>query len=346
MRIAYEDVRIAPQGMLAKEMVTHSLEEVLGYYETLSDGEERGIKSGNINGTKQTAHPIFSTETESTRGHAHVCTALEDPDLKPTYSRTLAVGSMLAYTDTSTGAEKEIKHARIRPVMPAKPFDPKKDIGIHTERVASNSVPSLKNMESEKRQELEDVHKIYEAHQVSGGKLDFTLPWLLEQAFEKEHDSNWVEAYGQVGERDIPAHANVITSHVVYKLKTDEIGNRDLKARIVPHGNHDAEKDEIRKDSSTAQLFVIRLLFSVVTFLGFRLRMADIKGAYLQSGPITREIFVQPPRKWTGPRGTLWKLTKIRYGIVEAGRQWQKTIEDYMPDTGKLERVFGIGDVC
>ena len=96
MQIAYEDVRIAPQGMLAKEMVTDSLEEVLGYYETLSDGEERGIQSSDINGTKQTAHPIFSTDTETSRGHAPVRTALEHPDLQPTYSRTRTVGSMLA----------------------------------------------------------------------------------------------------------------------------------------------------------------------------------------------------------------------------------------------------------
>ena len=137
----------------------------------------------------------------------------------------------------------------------------------------------------------------------------------------------------------------MITSHVVYKLKSDEEGKKVLKARIVPHGNHDAEKDEIRKDSSTAQLFVIRLLLSIVTFLGFLLGMADIKGAYLQSGPIKREIYVRPLREWEGSRSTLWKLTKLPYGIVEAGRQWQKTIEAWMLGPGKLERVFGIGQL-
>lgn len=41
MRIAYEDVRIAPCGLLAKEMVSHSLEDTLEYNETLSDGARR-----------------------------------------------------------------------------------------------------------------------------------------------------------------------------------------------------------------------------------------------------------------------------------------------------------------
>ena len=73
-------------------------------------------------------------------------------------------------------------------------------------------------------------------------------------------------------------------------MKTDEHGDRTLKARIVPHGNRDVEKDDIRKDSATAQLSVIRSLLSIVTFLGFRLGFADIKGAYLQSGPIQGDI--------------------------------------------------------
>lgn len=68
-----------------------------------------------------------------------------------------------------------------------------------------------------------------------------------------------------------------------------------MKARIVPHGNHGDEKDTARKDSSNASLFVVRLLLSLVTFLGYRIGTADIKGGFLQSGPITRQIFVRPP---------------------------------------------------
>lgn len=123
----------------------------------------------------------------------------------------------------------------------------------------------------------------------------------------------------------------MITSHVVYKVKTDEEGARELKARIVLHGNKDLEKDSVRKDSATAQLCVIRFLLSIVTFLGLRLGFADIKGANLQSDPIKRDVFVRPPKEWQGSSGmlwrVLWRLTKLPYGIVEAGRQWQKTIE-------------------
>ena len=254
------------------------------------------------------------------------------------------VGTMLVHTDTNNKTENaESQHSKSTRQIQA--LDPKKDIGPHADRIASENISSLNNMESKTQEALDEIYKIHGFHQVSRGKLDFSPPWLLEQSFKKEHNSNWNDAYEEVAERNIPLDANVITSHVVYKLKSDEEGRKVLKARIVPHGNHDAEKDEIRKDLSTAQLFVIRLLLSIVTFLGFRLGMADIKGAYLQSGPVKREIYVRPPREWEGCRSTLWKLTKLPYGIVEAGRQWQKTVEAWMLGPGKLERVFGIGQL-
>lgn len=105
-------------------------------------------------------------------------------------------------------------------------------------------------------------------------------------------------------------------------MKTEENGKRFTKAQIVPHGNHDDEKDDVRKDSSNAPLFVIRLLLSLVTFFGFRIATADIKGAFLQSGPIKRDLYVRPPRQWSTIQGILRKLLMLPYGIGDAGRQW------------------------
>ena len=162
---------------------------------------------------------------------------------------------------------------------------------------------------------------------------------------ETEHESNWKDAYTEVLDRNISRNANVISSHVVYKLKTDEIGTRRLKARIVPHGNHDDEKDFVRKDSSNAPLFVVRILLSLVTFLGFRIATADIKGAFLQSGPIKRDIYVRPPREWPSPRGLLWKLLELPYGIADTGRQWQMVVEDWMLSQAGMQRVLGLSQL-
>lgn len=185
--------------------------------------------------------------------------------------------------------------------------------------------------------------------QVTRSKLEFAPSWILEEAFNAEHDSNWAYAYEEVDEVGLPPDANIVTSHVVYEVKHDEGGSKKMKARICPHGNEDDEKNVIRKDSSNAQLAIVRLMLSLVTFLGFSIKTADIKGAYLQSGPITRELYVRPPREWHYTqhysKGKIWKLRKLPYGIVEAGRQWMIAVETWMLGEGGMSRVFGVSQL-
>lgn len=118
-----------------------------------------------------------------------------------------------------------------------------------------------------------------------------------------------------------------------------------LKARIVPHGNRDKGKDYIINDSSTTQFNCIQLVLSIAAIFNFRLALADIKAAYLQIGPIKREIYVRPPQEWTGIRSLLWKLTLLQYRIAEAVRQWATTIEEWMMDVYRMRRAFGIRQV-
>lgn len=146
----------------------------------------------------------------------------------------------------------------------------------------------------------------------------------------------------EVDERDVPRDANVVGSHMIYKVKSEENERKRLKGRLCPHGNHDDLKGKIRSDSATAQWEVIRLLLSLVVILRFFIGCVDIKGAYLQSGSITRLLYVRPPRECGGMRGKLWKLLKLPYGIPEAGRQWAKAIESWMIDTAGFQRVFGV----
>lgn len=71
-----------------------------------------------------------------------------------------------------------------------------------------------------------------------------------------------------------------------------------MKARICPHGNKDDLKDDIQKDSATAQYDSIRILIYIATFMPMRLGVVDIGGTYMRSGPITREIYVRRPKEW------------------------------------------------
>lgn len=202
------------------------------------------------------------------------------------------------------------------------------DIGEYATKLEFDDHLHPKTIIRDASRELEEIHDVIGSKQVTASRLTFAPPWILQEALKREHDSNWQGAYVEVREKDVCRGANVISSHVVYKLKTEENGSRMMKARIVPHGNHDDEKDDVRKDSSNAPLFVVRLLLSLVTFLCFRIGTADIKGAFLQIGPIRRNIYVRPPREWNSLRGLLWRLLKLPYGIAGAGRQWQTVVEE------------------
>lgn len=93
---------------------------------------------------------------------------------------------------------------------------------------------------------------------------------------------------------DVLTYANVVTSHVLYKVKTSEDRERKRKVRLVPHGNRDKKKDNIGKDSASAQFNIIRFGLSLATFINFRLATAHMQGAYLQSWPINGTVHVRP----------------------------------------------------
>lgn len=225
-------------------------------------------------------------------------------------------------------------------------------IGDPTQEIGKDIVsgPALEDgehedLESCEQDELDKLYKAIGSEQVSYGKMSLAPAWLIEKAVREELTSNWNDAYVEVPEASVTSDANVVTSHFVFKIKVEEHGRKRLKARLCPHGNRNPMKIEIRRDSSTAQFDVIRLLMSLAVLLRFTIGWIDIKGAFLQSGPIKRLLYVRPPRRWVSTRGMLWRLTKLPYGIGEAGRQWAKTFESWMLEEAGLERVFGVGQM-
>lgn len=62
--------------------------------------------------------------------------------------------------------------------------------------------------------ELEKIHEIIGSKQFTARQLTFAPPFIFEDAFKAEHSSNWVNAYDEVSESDVPRNANLITSHV------------------------------------------------------------------------------------------------------------------------------------
>lgn len=117
--------------------------------------------------------------------------------------------------------------------------------------------------------------------QVTRRRIEGMPSWVAEKSVRTEHDDNWMDAYDPGREDMVPMDANVISSHVVYKVKKDGDSSLTLKARICPHGDRDTMKDDFRNDSAMAQYCVIPVMLSIASMFKCKLRFVDMKGAYL-----------------------------------------------------------------
>lgn len=83
-------------------------------------------------------------------------------------------------------------------------------------------------------------------------------------------EKNWDGVFQSLKEDSVPPDSNVISSHVVYKIKINEDGTIKLKDRICPHANRDKDKDGIRKNSAATQFPVILLMLILSTLANSR----------------------------------------------------------------------------
>lgn len=79
--------------------------------------------------------------------------------------------------------------------------------------------------------------------------IECAPPWVIDKAVKEEVKSNWSGSYEEVYELSVPRHSNIIRSHIVYNVKSEEGVSKRFKARLCPHGNRDIMKDEVRKYS-------------------------------------------------------------------------------------------------
>jgi len=175
--------------------------------------------------------------------------------------------------------------------------------------------------------------------QVFGNK-DFMLhqaqglpPFVTQNAYMAEEES-FLKTVRHVNLEEIPQGANIISSHVLYKVKDRDDGTRIIKARIAPHGNKDADKDGLKTDSTSCPPIGIRALLSLAVLKKWTLAKIDFKSAFLQTGEATRDVYVVPPRECSTRSKTVWLLLTAAYGLVNAGAKWQAHSDQFLHSLG------------
>eukprot|EP00737_Agarophyton_chilense_P005146 gb/GEZJ01007286.1/.p1 GENE.gb/GEZJ01007286.1/~~gb/GEZJ01007286.1/.p1 ORF type:complete len:237 (-),score=12.09 gb/GEZJ01007286.1/:830-1540(-) len=192
---------------------------------------------------------------------------------------------------------------------------------------------------------LNEIYNVIGSAHVTRKKMDCRPQQIMDNAVDEELENVWMGAYVEVPECTVPPNANVISSHVVYIVKSEERDKKYMKARLCPHGNRDKAKRDIRNDSANEQFDIIRILLYFSLILQFHLGCVDVKGAYLQSGPISRDLYGRPPRESKGKRSTLCKVVKLPYWTSEAGRQLSTVIKSWLLSEAKFHPVFGVSQL-
>lgn len=121
-------------------------------------------------------------------------------------------------------------------------------------------------------------------------------------------------------------------------------GRKLLRARLCPHGHCDSKRFNIRYDSSNILFVFICLVLSVCVVLQRQTGHIDIAGVYLQSGPIKKTLYFWPPLQ-VGEHGSVWELTKLSYGITEAGRRRLVCFEEWLIRNTYFQFVPGVSNL-
>ncbi|KAA8492111.1 Copia protein [Porphyridium purpureum] len=158
-------------------------------------------------------------------------------------------------------------------------------------------------------------------------------PSIFQRALDAEIE-NWRDGrYTEVSHDLVFPRSNIIGSHIVFKLKFETQQTLKLKARLVLWGHLDKDKAWLISDTPTLPIAAVRLVFLTAATHECAICKVDVIGAYLQSGPIDRDVYVRPPPA-IEQASILWKLNAKAYGLIDAGRQWLLTSDKALTELG------------
>ena len=124
----------------------------------------------------------------------------------------------------------------------------------------------------------------------------------------------------------------VSTKWVITESEKQDGQKQKVKGRLVCKGYEESLKPQ--SDSPTIGRSNLIVYTAVAANQNFHLWAIDIKGAYLQSNNLDRDIFISPPpdiRKTVGD-DIVWKLNKPMYGLDDSGRKFYLKVKEILTE--------------
>ncbi|CAE7847453.1 RE1 [Symbiodinium microadriaticum] len=121
--------------------------------------------------------------------------------------------------------------------------------------------------------------------------------------------------------------------------KTDESGGKKAKARCVILGYQDPQYEHRPTASPTMSRTTRQIFLQECANHRFKVYKGDVSGAFfLQGRDFEREMFCIPAEEictaMGAPPGSIMRLNKAAYGLVQAPLEWFLTISNFLEDLG------------
>lgn len=132
---------------------------------------------------------------------------------------------------------------------------------------------------------------------------------------------------------NVPSDANIISFHMAYKIKTEDDGFLQLKARIASHGKKNAMKHMMKSDCAMCSPIGIRLILAIAAIMRWNVTNADVKSAFLQTGRADRNVYVLSSPE-SNEQQHYWLIHFAAYGLVSANIKFPAQSDDLINNAG------------
>lgn len=172
----------------------------------------------------------------------------------------------------------------------------------------------MQQLESNHQTHLQQLFHYFENKSFFAHKAQGLPCCLLTGSYDAE-ESCFKKTVLLIPRTEVLSSTNMISSHVLYKLKLDHDSTLKLKALIASCENEDGLKYGMHSDCSICAPCGIWILLSIATIKGWRLSKADARSAFSQTGEATRNVYVTPFRESKHRYCFLWLLQTAAHGL-------------------------------
>lgn len=133
---------------------------------------------------------------------------------------------------------------------------------------------------------------------------------------------------------DVLRNANIISSHLLYNIRTNNDRSLKIKAHVAPYGNRDSSKVMLRSECFMSPSIGLRLFASLASLKKWRVTKIDVTTSSLRTGSADRDVYVVPSVESANRSKCLRLLLTAAYSLVNSNAKWKVMSDQLLTEIG------------